>query len=113
MAIDEQLADRVRELLVDQQHVVEKKMFQGICFMVDDKMCVCVRRNDILCRIGAEQAQKELEKGECMQMLNNGRVMKDYVFIESARVQKERDLTYWIDLCLRFNPEAKSSKKRK
>lgn len=40
MAFNEKIADRIREALVDQENVIEKHMFGGVCFMVNDKMCV-------------------------------------------------------------------------
>ncbi|MBS1686855.1 MAG: TfoX/Sxy family protein, partial [Bacteroidetes bacterium] len=42
MAYDHDLADRVREALVDVPDVTEKEMFSGIAFMVDGKMCINV-----------------------------------------------------------------------
>jgi TfoX/Sxy family transcriptional regulator of competence genes len=112
MAYDEKMADRIREALMDLPIVEEKKMFQGVCFMVDDKLCVCVRNNDILCRIGEQQARLELEKGNCSQMLSGDRVMKGYVYVEDFNLQTSKDLNYWINLCLEFNPLAEVSKKR-
>jgi len=47
MAINEDLANRIRELLSDLPAVQEKKMFQGLCFMVNDKMCICVNSGEI------------------------------------------------------------------
>ena len=40
MAYNEKLADRIREALVDTPKTLEKQMFGGVCFMVDNKMCV-------------------------------------------------------------------------
>jgi TfoX/Sxy family transcriptional regulator of competence genes len=113
MAYNEQMADRIREALMNLPVVEEKKMFQGVCFMVNDKMCVCVRNNDILCRIGEQQAVLVLEKGNCNQMVNGDRVMKGYVFVEDVNLQTSKDLNYWINLCLEFNPQAKASKEKK
>jgi len=113
MAYNEKMADRIREALMDLPVAEEKKMFQGVCFMVDHKLCVCVRNNDILCRIGEQQAQLELEKGNCNQMLSGDRVMKGYVYVEDFNLQTSKDLNYWINLCLEFNPLAGASKKRK
>jgi TfoX/Sxy family transcriptional regulator of competence genes len=113
MAYDEKMANRIREALMDLPVVEEKKMFQGVCFMVNDKLCVCVRQNDILCRIGEQQAELELEKGNCNQMINGDRVMKGYVYVEDFNLQTSKDLSYWINLCLEFNPLAEASKKRK
>ncbi|TCC96894.1 TfoX/Sxy family protein [Pedobacter hiemivivus] len=112
MAYNEQLADRVRELLFDREDVTEKEMFSGICFMVDDKMCICVSGTELLCRIGAEKVDIELEKGSCRNMMNNGRLMKDYVYVEDTAFDNQKKLKYWVELCLEFNPMAKSSKKK-
>lgn len=112
MAYDQQLADRVRELLSVREDVTEKEMFSGICFMVDDKMCICVSGTELLCRIGAEKVETALEKGNCRNMMNNGRLMKDYVYVEDVAFDYQNKLKHWVDLCLEFNPKAKSSKKK-
>lgn len=112
MAYDEQLANQVRELLSDREDVTEKEMFSGICFMVDHKMCICVSGDELLCRIGSEKVEVELEKGNCRNMMNNGRVMKDYVYVEDTALGNLKKLNYWVELCLEFNPLAKSSRKK-
>lgn len=55
MAYNEKLANRIREALVEHPGVEEKKMFQGMCFMVNGKMCIGVRDNEIMCRIDPEK----------------------------------------------------------
>ena len=113
MAYDELLANRVREALSEQDQVTEVKMFQGLCFMVNDKMCVCIRNQDMLCRIGNEQAAVALENDNCRQMVMGSRVMKDFVFVEAESLHSTKEFDYWIDLCLRFNKIAKPAKKKK
>ncbi|SEO38873.1 TfoX/Sxy family protein [Mucilaginibacter sp. OK283] len=112
MAYDEQLTNRVREALSEQPKIAEIKMFQGLCFMVDDKMCVCVRDTGLLFRIGQNQAAVELENGDCRQMINGGRVMKDYVWVDGDDIGSNKKFDYWIGLALEFNKVAKASKKR-
>ncbi len=109
---DVHTADRVREMLMNEKDVAEKEMFNGLCFMVHDKMCICVTKDTLLCRVGEEKALEELEKGSCSQMIMNGRASKDFVYVPVAENIKLQDLKYWIDLCLKFNPIAKSSKKK-
>ena len=109
---DELIADRIRELLMDQKKVEEKAMFSGLCFMVDEKMCICVNQQDLLCRIGAEQMEQELEKGACRQMTMNGRASKDFAYVDLIEIREQKSLSYWVDLCLRYNPIAKASKKK-
>ncbi|WP_257667629.1 TfoX/Sxy family protein [Parapedobacter tibetensis] len=117
MAFNENLVNRIRELLVDQlvvkePAIEEKAMFQGLCFMVNDKMCICVKNSELLCRIGEVQAKPELEKDHCRQAVMGGRVMKDFVYVDGTNVQFGEGLNYWITLCLQFNGEAKSSKRK-
>ncbi len=113
MAFDELLADKVREALMNQKDLSEKRMFQGLCFMVNDKMCVCVRDRELMCRIDAEKVENELEKGNCREMVHNEKVMKGYIFVDESGYKKQKDFDHLIDLCLEFNKIAKASKKRK
>jgi len=84
-----------------------------LCFMVNDKMCVCLRDQDMLCRIGKEQAAIALENDNCRQMVHGSRVMKDFVFVEAENLRLTKDFDHWISLCLQFNKIAKPSKKKK
>lgn len=111
--INEQIADQLREMLFDQSDVEEKTMFSGHCFLVNGKMCICVNQDELLCRIGHDRVVEELEKGNARQMLMNGRASKDFVYVDLADVKGIRELAYWIDLCLQFNPQAKMAKKKK
>ena len=69
MAYSEKLADRVREAMAEVSRVKEKKMFRGICFLVKDKMCVCVGGNELMCRIGPDGFEEALERKGCRGMI--------------------------------------------
>jgi TfoX/Sxy family transcriptional regulator of competence genes len=113
MKYNTKLADRLREALVHLPDVEEKEMFRGVCFMVDGKMCVCIGGDEMLCRIGAGEVATALEQNDCRQMINNGRVMKDYVFVSEEGFHRQKDFDHWIKLALGFNPKAKASKRRR
>jgi TfoX/Sxy family transcriptional regulator of competence genes len=59
--MDENLLNRVREALVDVSPIEEKRMFGGVCFMVDDKLCICVNSHEMLCRINPDEFEAALE----------------------------------------------------
>ena len=111
MAFNERLANRIREALAHLPDVVEKKMFHGICFMVNGKMCLCVRLDDMLCRIGPKKYGEALETNYCRPMIHNGRTMTGFVFVSEEGIRKKKDFDYWVNLALAFNKEAKASKK--
>lgn len=114
MAYNAFLADRVSQFFIDKKvSFYEKKMFGGTCFMVDEKMCVGVIRDEIMARINPEIYEESLKKEGCKEMNFTGRAMKGYVFLTVDAYDLDIDLQYWLQLTLDFNPLAKASKKRK
>ncbi len=112
MTYSEALVDKVREALVQQTDVEEKNMFQGLVFMVNGKMCVGVRNDEIMFRIDPDIAVTALERVGARAMINNGRMMKGFVFVSEAGYKRSEDFEYWIAQALDFNKYAKASKKR-
>lgn len=109
---NEILADRLRTALASTKNVEEKKMFGGICFMINGKMSVCARRNsEIMCRVGPDQFPLAITKKGARPMVHNGRQMTGYVFVEVDAIGTKKELDYWVRLCLDYNKDAKSSKK--
>ncbi len=114
MAYDHILADRIDRILQERKvHFESKKMMGGLCYMVDDKMCVGVVKGDLMARIGIEAADASQNKLGCRPMDFTGRPMKGYVFIGPEGTDLDNDLEAWMKLALDFNPIAKSSKKKK
>ena len=114
MAYNEFLADRISQFLKEKNaNFYEKKMFGGLCFMVNDKMCVGIVKEELMARIGTEKYQEALAKKGCSEMNFTGRPMKGYVFLNDEAIDLDEDLYYWLQLALDFNPFAKASKKRK
>jgi TfoX/Sxy family transcriptional regulator of competence genes len=113
MLQDETLLNRVREIIASKQdNVEEKKAFGGICFMVNDKMCVGVKPQRIMVRIDPQKFDEVISKDGCEPMVHNGKVMKGFMFISSDAISKRKQLEYWVNLALDYNPVAKPSKKK-
>lgn len=114
MAYNEFLADRVAQFFTEKSIPYEaKKMMGGLCFMVDDKMCVGINRDEIMARINPEIYEESLFKKGCKEMNFTGKPMKGFVFLTDEATDLDDDLYYWLQLALDFNPLAKSSKKKK
>ena len=118
MAYSELIVQRIRDYFQSVGiRFTEKKMFSGVCFMVDEKMCCGTHvdkasgDNFLLCRIGEDAYQKAIKKEHVIPMEFTGKAMKGYVFVKEAGFQTSKDLQQWLRLCLEFNPQAKSSKK--
>jgi TfoX N-terminal domain. len=116
MAYNQQLADRVRQRMIemaDADHLEEKEMMGGLCIMYHDKMCVGILKDELMCRIAPEVFEQCLAMPGCHTLTFTGRVSKGFVLVEDTVLKKQKDLDYWLLLCIDFNPRAKSSKKKK
>lgn len=113
MAFDETLANRTREIIArTHTQVEEKKMFGGLCFMVNGKMCVGVEQDRLMIRLDPAKTEAALEQNGVHPMDFTGRIMKGYVFVDKEAVARPMELEHWIGLALEFNAIAKSSKKK-
>ena len=113
MAYSEKLAGRIREQLADLPHIKEKEMMGGLTFMLNDKMCVGIIKDELMCRINPDIYEAVLEKKGCRPMDFTGRPMKGWIIIDEHGMKNKKDFDYWIGLALDFNKKAKPYKKRK
>jgi len=113
MAYDEKLAERVRKMLLSGSVAfAEKKMMGGLCLMVDGKMCVGIEKDRLMVRIDPVVYEAALRRKGCRPMDFTGRPMRGFVFVTPEGFSTSRELAYWIDLAIEFNPRANSSKKK-
>ena len=113
MPFNEKIADRIREMIAEtHQHVEEKRMFGGLCFMVNDKMCLGVESERLMVRLDPSIYETVMEKDGCTPMDFTGKVMKGYVFVDIDVLNTRSKLKYWVDLALEYNKIAKASKKK-
>jgi TfoX/Sxy family transcriptional regulator of competence genes len=114
MAYNEHLADRIKEHLESRKiKYIEKKMFGGVCLMVDDKMLIGVMKDQLMARVDPEvDAPKALKRKGAVPMDFTGKSMKGFILVDEEAIDMEEDFAYWVDLCLKYNPKAKASKKK-
>lgn len=114
MAYDIQLANRVREYLSQftKLEIEEKKMFGGLAFLVNGKMCVNVSGENLMCRFDPTKTDEFAEKDGFLQMVMRGKSYKGYCYVEPEGIERKKDFEFWINQCLEFNKKAKSSKSK-
>jgi TfoX/Sxy family transcriptional regulator of competence genes len=112
MAYNLKLADRIREIIADKHHSMEeKKMFAGLCFIVNDKMCIGVHEDKIMVRFDPAKNEEVMKQEGCEPMNFTGRTMKGFVFVSQDVLRTKKQLNHWVQLALDFNKFARSSKK--
>jgi hypothetical protein len=97
VAYDEELADRVRDLLAPREVVSEREMFGGIAFMVGGNMACGVHGEDLIVRLDPEEAGKALEEGAARPFDLTGRPMKGWILIAPEGTTTDTELAGWVD----------------
>jgi len=102
MTYDEELAQRVRDLISDHPNFVEKKMFGGIGFMLGGNMACGVNQENLIIRVGAENYQGALSKPNVEIFGLTGRAMTGWIVVKEPGYQKDDDLQEWVDQGVTF-----------
>ena len=113
MAYNEKLAVRIREALAHLPDVEEKKMFRGVTFMVNGKMCVSVSGDEMMCRFDPALHDITVQKKGFRTMIMRGKEFRGYGYVSEEGIKSKKDFDYWINLSLNFNKNAKATKKKK
>src|SRR5690606_41587204 len=72
---------------------------------------VGIMKDSLMVRIDPELYDSSLKKKGVRQMDFTGKVLKGFLLVDPIGIDMDKDLEYWIQRCLDFNPKAKSSKK--
>ncbi len=103
MAYDEDLANRLRELLADEDAVTEKKMFGGLAFLVRGNMAVSASRNGgLLARIDPADTEAALARPHVALMEMGGRTMDGWITVAPEGVKTKRQVGAWVGRSLAF-----------
>ena len=115
MAYDATLADRIREYLahIPEIKIEEKKMFSGLAFLVNGKMCVNVSSDNLMCRFDAALQDEVAEQRGYEPMIMRGKQLAGYCYVNPEGFKTKKEFEYWLKLCLDFNDKAVPAKKNK
>jgi TfoX/Sxy family transcriptional regulator of competence genes len=102
MAYDEGLEQRIREQIEELPNVVGKKMFGGICFMVQGNMACGVHQDSLIVRVGAEQHEAALAQSHTKVFDITGRPMKNWILVTPDGIQSDADLKRWLEQGIDF-----------
>ncbi len=96
MAYDEDLADRIRELVAGER-VTEKKMFGGLAFLVGGNMAVAASgQGGILVRVDPAESDSLVERTNAYRMEMRGREMQGWLRVDAEDVRTKPQLSKWV-----------------
>jgi hypothetical protein len=97
MAYDEDLANRIRELLAAERNLDEKRMFGGLAFLVNGNMSVAVSgQGGLLVRVPPDDTGKLLERDHVSAMVMAGRETRGWLRVSAEGVKTKRQLQSWV-----------------
>jgi TfoX/Sxy family transcriptional regulator of competence genes len=97
MAYDEDLANRIRELLAGEPGVVEKKMFGGLAFLIGGNMSVAASgQGGLMVRVDPDETDALLAKPHAAPMEMRGRSMAGWLRVDDEGVRTKRQLEPWV-----------------
>jgi hypothetical protein len=97
VAYDEDLANRIREALADEQGVVEKKMFGGLAFLIGGNMSVSASgQGGLLLRVDPAETEALLREPHAQPFVMRGRAMDGWLRIDPEGLKTRRQLEPWV-----------------
>ena len=98
MAYDEELADRIRELVGGEADLTEKKMFGGLAFLVGGNMAVGASgQGGILVRVDPAESGALVATTSARLMEMGGRRMRGWLRVDPEDVRTKRQLARWVE----------------
>jgi len=97
MAYDEDLANRIRELLADEDGVSEMTMFGGLAFLLGGNMAVAASgQGGLLVRVDPAEGQALISSARATPMVMRGREMTGWLRVDAQEVRSKRQLEAWV-----------------
>jgi hypothetical protein len=97
VAYDEDLANRIRELLAGERGVTEKKMFGGLAFLIGGRMSIAAsRQGGVMVRVDPEESEALRKRAHTERMVMRGREMDGWLRVDPEGVRTKRQLEPWV-----------------
>ena len=113
MAYDEELADRIRELLAGARGVTEQKMFGGLAFLVNGNMAIAASgEGGVLVRVDPAESDRLVARTKARPMEMRGREMAGWLRVDLKDVRTKAQLSKWATLGRAYAESLPPKKKR-
>ena len=97
MAYDEDLADRIREVLSGEKGLEEKRMFGGLAFLINGNMAVAASgQGGLLVRVAPNDTDKLVDGKHVSPMVMAGREARGWLRVATDGVKTKRQLQSWV-----------------
>ena len=97
MAFDEELADRIREIVGAGNALTEQRMFGGLAFMINGYMTVAASgKGGLMLRVDPAQTSALLKRPHTRPFVMRGRELDGWLRVDAEGVRTKRQLESWV-----------------
>jgi TfoX/Sxy family transcriptional regulator of competence genes len=86
MPYNEEIDLRIKEAITNWKNTESKKMFGGVCFLLNGNMFCGVYKNYLILRLGEKVANKALENTHIKPFDITGKPMKGWIMVNEKRL---------------------------
>ena len=113
MAYDEELAVRIRHALRQRTDITERRMFGGLSFLRDGRMCCGIVGNDLVVRLLDKEMPSALQRAHVRPMDLTGKPLRGFVYVAPDAIATDDGLREWIARGLAFTEQNASTSRRR
>jgi TfoX/Sxy family transcriptional regulator of competence genes len=99
MAYDEELANRIREVVGGEQGLTEKRMFGGLAFLINGNMAVSASsQGGLLLRVDPARTDSLVKEPDVRRFEMRGREMDGWLRVDESAVKTKKELRRWAGI---------------
>ena len=102
MAYNEDLEKRIKSIVSDWQNTADKKMFGGVCYLLNGNMFCGVHKDFLILRLGQERAENALKLPHAQAFDITGKPMKGWVMSNADGYKSDHELKSWLAKAKKF-----------
>ena len=97
MPYDEELEMRIEDIIYRWLNISKRKMFGGVCFMLNGNLCFGVLKHYLIVRLGKEKTEEKLKLENVLPFDITGRAMRGWVMVDRNGYQADEQLRTWLE----------------
>ena len=102
MAYNEELDGRIKKVVARWKNTNSKKMFGGVCHLINGNMFCGVHKDSLILRLGEETARQSMKSAHVREFDITGKPMKGWVMVAEKGYKGEKDLKDWLAKAKKF-----------
>lgn len=102
MPYNEKLDSRIKKMVTRWKNTTQKKMFGGVCHLINGNMFCGVHKDSLILRLGEKTARDAMDAGNAREFDITGKPMKGWVMVAEREYRSDTDLRAWLEKAKKF-----------